>query len=134
MKFQDNEYALDEICMKCWQTLSQFNQFCDKIKGIHQKIEVSCPSSKALLDFEEHTEVLEDDEIEENISTDPIEEDFKAVPMLSIESDVGDVGDVGDEGDSFDRRCKFLSNIYLTKWNLILSNVFISHFNNQNVG
>lgn len=108
MKFQDNAYTLDEICMKCWQTLSQFNQFCDKIKGIHQKIEVTCPSSKALLDFEEHTEVLEDDEIEENISSDPIEVDFKAVPMLSIESDVG------DEGDSFDRRRKFLLNIHLT--------------------
>lgn len=101
--------------MKCWQTLSQFNQFCDKIKGIHQKIEVTCPSYKAMLDFEEHTEVLEDDEIEENISTDPIEVDFKAVPMLSIESDVGDVGDVGDEGDSFDRRRKFLLNIHSTK-------------------
>lgn len=67
-----------------------------------------------MLDFEEHTEVLEDDEIEETISTDPIEVDFKAVPMLSIESDVGDVGDVGDEGDSFDRRRKFLLNIHLT--------------------
>lgn len=98
LPFQDSTCTVGEICLKCWQTISQFSQFCEKIRGIHQNlIEVS---SAGILKIEEHdltTEVLED-EIEEYIPMGEIEE--KDVAMLSIESDLG------DEGDTFVRRGK----------------------------
>lgn len=89
--------------MKCWQTLNQFNQFCEKIKGIHQNlIEVSCTSGSGKgIDFEE--ELLED-EIEEIDSLESVVDN--TLPMLSIESDLA------DEGDSFERRCKNLKRKY----------------------
>lgn len=99
--FQDNGCTLEEVCIKCWQTLNQFNQFCEKIRGIHQNlIEVSCVSGNVSkgFDFEEQTEVLEDEEVEENESIETID-DTVQLPLLSIESDMG------EEGDGFDRRC-----------------------------
>lgn len=97
---QDSTCTFGEICLKCWQTLDQFSQFCDKIRGIHQNlIEVSCTTSTNK--YEDHsdiaTEVLED-EIEEHIPMEEIDE--KEVTMLAIESDLG------DEGDGFVRRGK----------------------------
>lgn len=85
---QDGSNALDEICMQCWKTLNDFGQFCERIRGIHGNlVEVTSTSMAAGINkLDESEEVLED-EIEEQISA---EETDIALPMLSIESDLGD--------------------------------------------
>lgn len=73
---------MNEICLKCWQTLNNFGQFCEKIKGIHQNlIEVSCVTG--VHKYDENTEIP-DDEIEQHITTEEI--DVTSMPIFSIES------------------------------------------------
>lgn len=82
--------------MKCWQTLNNFGQFCEKIRGIHQNlIEVS--DATGIGKYEENDEELLDD-VEEHISTE--EQDEVNLPLLSIESDLG------DDGDTLTRGCE----------------------------
>lgn len=102
--FQEDSSSLEEICMKCWQTLNQFNQFCEKIRTIHQNlIEVTrVPTPGKGMVFEEHTEVFVDD-VEETDPLNAIDEDKLALPMLSIESDLG------NESPNFERRSKHSS-------------------------
>lgn len=35
---QDAVCTLTNICVKCWQKLNQFNDFCEKIRNIHQSL------------------------------------------------------------------------------------------------
>lgn len=86
--------------MKCWQTISSFSTFCEKIRGIHQNlIEVSCGSG--LNKYEEHTEVLED-EIEEHIPMEEIDEG--QIPKLEIDH-------LGDDGDNLIRHCEYCNSV-----------------------
>lgn len=94
--FQDSTCSFEDICLKCWHTLNNFSQFCEKIRGIHHNlVEVSCATGSK--QYEEHTEILEE-VIEEDISTEDVY--VKDIPLLSIESDLG------DEEDNFARRCE----------------------------
>lgn len=78
---------MNEICLKCWQTLNNFGQFCEKIKGIHQNlIEVSCARGVHKYN-EEQMEIL-DDEIEQHITTEEI--DVTNMPIFSIDANFED--------------------------------------------
>ena len=93
--------------MQCWKTLNDFGQFCERIRGIHGNlVEVTSTSlATGINKLDESEELLEEDEIEEQIST---EETDIVLPMLSIESDLG------DDGDPLARRCELID--FLTEF------------------
>lgn len=91
---QGGSNSLEEICIKCWQTLHQFGQYCEKIRGIHQNLvdETGTIHNNKL---DEHTEILEDEECEQNLEECEYQ---RTMPILAI--------DLGDDVDHFNRRCK----------------------------
>lgn len=83
--------------MKCWQTLHQFGQYCEKIRGIHQNL-VEETGAVFINKFDEHTEILEDEEGENAVEE---YEYQKSVPILAIDADLV------EEADHYNRRRKF---------------------------
>lgn len=83
--------------MKCWQTLHQFGQYCEKIRGIHQNL-VEETGAVFINKLDEHTEILEDEEGENTLEE---YEYQKSVPILAIDADLV------EEADQFNRRRKF---------------------------
>lgn len=102
--------------MQCWKILNDFGQFCERIRGIHGNLveDTSTSAATGINKLDECEEVLED-EIEEQIST---EETDIALPMLSIESDLG------DDGDPLARRCEL--DYFFSIFNEILKQIEIN--------
>lgn len=76
--------------MKCWQTLQQFNQYCERIRSIHR--ELVDESSLAQKFDDDQTEILVEnmENIEEYDGTE--QECETTVALLTIETDVGEDG------------------------------------------
>lgn len=80
----------DTICMKCWQTLQQFNQYCERIRSLHRDlVDESHIVQVQKFEDDEQTEILFEN-IEEYES---IEQEMEnTVEVLEIDTDVGDDG------------------------------------------
>lgn len=77
---QDSTITFDTICGKCWQSLQQFSQYCEKIRSIHRDL------LEAQKVDDDQTEIL----IEE---CEGIEQECEnTVELLAIETNVGDDG------------------------------------------
>lgn len=94
---QDSTCIFDEICLKCWQTLQDFSEYCEKIRSIHLNL-VEETNSTGGQKVDEQTDIIELSEGGENV----IESyEYTKTSLLNIESDLG------DEGDSYSRRSKY---------------------------
>lgn len=94
--------------MKCWQTLQQFSQYCEKIRSIHHDLvdESNIIQTQKLDD--DHTEILLED-IEEY---DGIEQECEStVEVLEFDTDVGD-----DDCDTINRRNMSESEYFVYKY------------------
>lgn len=77
--------------MKCWKTLQQFNQYCEKIRSIHRdSIDESTVIRNQTIEYDDQTEVL----LETIEGCDSIEQECEesTVEMLLFETDADDEG------------------------------------------
>lgn len=90
--------------MKCWQTLEQFSQYCEKIRSIHRDDSNIVQSLKF---DDDHTEIL----LENIEEYDGIEQECEnTVEVLEIDTDVGD-----DGCDTINRRNMSESQIFINE-------------------
>lgn len=77
--------------MKCWQTLKQFSQYCERIRSLHRDLvdESHIVHAQKFEDDQMHTEIF----LENVEEYDGIEQELEnTVEVLEFDTDVGDDG------------------------------------------
>lgn len=79
LSHQNGECMIDQICDECWKTLFQFNEFCERVREMHESFIENDKDAVAIEYVEE--------EIDERY-LDQSELDTDILPTLTIEKDL----------------------------------------------